>query len=57
MPLAGITYAGRTLVAAFEVPPRCRGQWLRLVGEPTEFPKIENVLIRNLRIQRAEGAA
>jgi hypothetical protein len=57
LPLANITYAGRTVVAAFQVPERCRGQWLRLVGEPTEFPKIENVLIRNLRIQPVGGAA
>jgi hypothetical protein len=51
LPLANITYAGRTLAGDFTVPPRCPAQWLRLVGEPTEFPKIENVLIRNLRVQ------
>jgi hypothetical protein len=57
LPLADITYAGRTVASRFEVPERCRGQWLRLMGEPTEFPKIENVLIRELRIQRARGEA
>jgi len=56
-PLAGITYAGRTLAGDFTVPERCPAQWLKLVGEPTEFPKIENVLIRNLKIQRLGGPA
>jgi len=53
LPLTGITYAGRNVAAAFTVPSNCNGQWLRLVGEPTEFPKIENVTIRNFKIQRA----
>ena len=54
-PLAGITYAGRTLAGDFSVPAHCPAQWLKLVGDPTEFPKIENVLIRNLRIQPLGG--
>jgi hypothetical protein len=57
LPLANITYAGRTVVADFTVPANCQGQWLRLVGEPTEFPKIENVLIRDLQIRRMAGTA
>jgi hypothetical protein len=56
-PLANITYAGRNLAGDFSVPARCPAQWLKLVGEPTEFPKIENVLIRNLRIQQIGGPA
>jgi len=56
-PLADITYAGRTLAGDFSVPGRCPAQWLKLVGAPTEFPKIENVLIRNLKIQRLGGPA
>jgi len=56
-PLANITYAGRRLAGDFNVPEGCPAQWLRLVGEPTEFPKIENVLIRNLGIQRIGNAA
>lgn len=52
LPLAKVTYAGRTLVANFTVPKGCDAQWLKLFGEPTEFPKIENVLIRTVRIQK-----
>jgi hypothetical protein len=51
-PLTNISYAGRRLAGDFTVPPACNAQWLKLVGEPTEFPKIENVLIRNLLIQQ-----
>lgn len=57
LPLAKITYAGRRLAGTFTVPAACKVQWLRLVGEPTEFPKIENVLIRNLRIDRIGGTS
>ena len=57
LPLANITYAGRTIAADFAVPQNCPAQWLKLVGEPTEFPKIENVLIRNVRIQPRAAAA
>lgn len=53
LPLSGITYSGKNVAANFTVPAQCNGQWLRLAGEPTEFPKIENVLIRNLKIQQA----
>jgi hypothetical protein len=56
LPLANITYTGRNVATDFSVPPDCDGQWLRLMGEPTEFPKIENVAIRAMKIQRL-GAA
>lgn len=52
LPLAKITYAGRTLAGNFTIPKGCDAQWLKLFGEPTEFPKIENVLIRTVRIQK-----
>jgi hypothetical protein len=55
LPFANITYAGRTIAGNFTVPQQCPAQWLKLVGEPTEFPKIENVLIRSVRIQRRAG--
>ena len=57
LPLANITYAGRTVAAAFTVPASCPGQWLQLIGEPTEFPKNESVSIRNLKIQKMGGAS
>ena len=56
LPLANITYAGRTIAGDFAVPKNCPAQWLKLVGEPTEFPKIENVLIRDVRIQPRAAA-
>ena len=56
-PIANVTYAGRTLAGDFTVPADCQSQWLRLLGQPTEFPKIESVLIRNVRIERIGGAA
>jgi hypothetical protein len=52
LPLARITYAGRNVAVAFTIPPGCPGQWLRLIGEPTEFPKNESVSIRNLKLQK-----
>jgi hypothetical protein len=52
LPLANITYAGRNVATAFAVPASCPGQWLKLIGEPTEFPKNESVSIRNLKIQK-----
>lgn len=55
LPLTKITYTERILAANFTVPPACSAQWLKLVGEPTEFPKIENVSIRNLKLQRTGG--
>lgn len=57
LPLANITYAGRTIATAFTVPASCPGQWLKLIGEPTEFPKNESVSIRNLKIQKMGGAS
>jgi hypothetical protein len=57
IPIANLTYDGRTIAADFAVPAGCPGQWLRLVGQPTEFPKIENVTIREIRIQRHGGRA
>jgi hypothetical protein len=52
LPLANITYAGRNVAGNFTVPPKCPAQWLKLVGDPTEFPKIENVVIRSVGIQQ-----
>lgn len=52
LPIANVTYAGKVLAGSFAVPRNCPAQWLRLVGQPTEFPKIENVLIREVRIER-----
>lgn len=57
LPLANITYAGRNVATAFTVPASCPGQWLKLIGEPTEFPKNESVSIRNLKIQKMGGAS
>jgi hypothetical protein len=57
LPLANITYAGRNIATAFTVPASCPGQWLKLIGEPTEFPKNESVSIRNLKIQKMGGAS
>ncbi|MDB5699198.1 MAG: hypothetical protein JWN69_2002 [Alphaproteobacteria bacterium] len=57
LPLSKITFAGRNIAVAFTVPPGCPGQWLKLVGEPTEFPKNESVSIRNLKIQKMGGAS
>jgi hypothetical protein len=51
LPISNVTYAGRLLAGDFNVPSGCPSQWLKLVGQPTEFPKIENVLIRNVRMQ------
>jgi hypothetical protein len=57
LPLANITYAGRNIATTFTVPASCSGQWLKLIGEPTEFPKNESVSIRNLKIQKMGGAS
>ena len=37
------------------VPAACSGQWLKLVGVPTEFPKVENLTIREIGIQPVAG--
>jgi len=50
LPIADLTFAGRTIAGDFTVPAGCSAQWLRLVGEPTEFPKVESVMIRQIRI-------
>jgi hypothetical protein len=57
LPIANVTYAGRTIAGDFAVPAGCAAQWLKLAGVPTEFPKIENVLIRNIHLQRIGGAS
>jgi hypothetical protein len=52
--MVGIDYDRKKLSLRFAVPRTgCNAQWLRLVGEPAEFPKTQNVLITNLDI-RAE---
>jgi len=56
LPLAKITYAGRSVAGNFTVPAKCPAQWLKLVGDPTEFPKIENVVIRSVGIQQRGSA-
>lgn len=55
IPIANISYAGRTIAGDFSIPADCPAQWLRLVGQPTEFPKIESVVIREVRIQGLTG--
>jgi hypothetical protein len=53
LPLAGITYAPRTVGANFTVPASgCGAQWLRLSGSAAEFPAEQNVTIRNLQIAK-----
>jgi hypothetical protein len=56
LPITNVTFAGRTVAGDFSVPADCPAQWLKLVGRPTEFPKIEAVLIRNVRMQALGGA-
>ena len=57
IPIANVTFAGRTIAGDFMVPADCPGQWLKLVGEPTEFPKNESVTIREVRVQRIGNRA
>lgn len=56
VPIANITFSGKTLGGDFTVPADCPAQWLKLVGEPTEFPKIENVSVRRIQIAPLGGA-
>ena len=56
LPISNVTYAGKVISGAFSVPRGCPAQWLKLIGRPTEFPKIENVLIREIRIERSAPA-
>ena len=52
--LVGIGYDRKKVSIGFAVPRTgCNAQWLRLNGEPAEFPKTQNVFITNLDI-RAE---
>jgi hypothetical protein len=52
VPIADVTFSGRTIGGDFTVPADCPAQWLKLVGEPTEFPKIENVSVRRIQVAR-----
>jgi hypothetical protein len=56
VPIANVTFAGKTLGGDFSVPTDCPAQWLKLVGEPTEFPKIESVTVRRIQIVSSGGA-
>ena len=55
LPIVKISFAGRTIASEFNVPAACSGQWLKLVGVPTEFPKVENLTIREIGIQPVAG--
>ena len=56
VPIANLTFSGKTLGGDFSVPADCPAQWLKLVGEPTEFPKIESVTVRRIQIAPLGGA-
>jgi hypothetical protein len=51
VPITGVDYAPRRISGSFVVPADgCASQWLRLVGQAAEFPKTQQVVIRDLRI-------
>jgi hypothetical protein len=56
LPAADLVFSGRTIAGDFNVPADCTTQWLKLVGEPTEFPKIENMTVRQVQIARLGGS-
>ncbi len=52
--LTGVDFSGKRISGDFVVPDSgCPGQWLRLVGNSAEFPKDQQVTIRQLRIEGA----
>lgn len=52
--LTGVDFSGKRITGDFVVPERdCPGQWLRLIGNSAEFPKDQQVTIRELRIEGA----
>ena len=53
MRLAQITAAARLLGTQFNVPTGCPAQWLRLSGAPADFPAEQDVLVREVRIEKA----
>ena len=53
MRLAKITSAARLLGTQFNVPTGCPAQWLRLSGAPADFPAEQDVLVREVRIEKA----
>ena len=53
VPIVGVEFTPKRFTGEFTVPQGCAGQWLRLSGESAEFPKPQQVTIRDLRIARA----
>jgi hypothetical protein len=53
LPLLKISSAPRTLRTQFTVAAGCSAQWLRLSGTPAEFPTEQDVVIREIRIEKA----
>jgi hypothetical protein len=54
--ITGVGFDAKRIEGSFTVPPtRCPGQWLRLVGKAAEFPKEQQVTIRQFRIERGGG--
>ena len=53
VPIVGVEFTPKSFTGEFTIPAGCAGQWLRLSGESAEFPKPQQVTIRDLRIARA----
>jgi len=56
MPIVNLAADFAPRNAAFAIPPDCGAQWLRLVGEPAEFPADQSASFRNLRVEPAGSA-
>lgn len=51
IPLSGLGQGGKAVGESFTVPASCSAQWLRLLGEPSEFSKPVSATVRDLKLQ------
>ena len=53
VPIGGVEFTPKTFGGTFTIPAGCSAQWLRLVGRAAEFPKDQQLTMRELRITRS----